>query len=359
MLTWTLTLMACAGSLSATMDSERVVLDTAPVATGAWTLTGGTVVGLGPADVEIRQGRITAVGAVDPALPVVDVTSHWLAPAFIDSHVHLVYDPRPSELARGGIAGVVDLAAPLSVFETDWGVLRAVRSGPMVTAVGGYPTTGWGSNGYGLECADAAEAEAAVDELVARGAGVIKLPVTGGAQLDDAALAAAVARARVHGVPVVSHALGDSEATRAAQAGADVLAHTPTGALGHDAVALWGDRTVISTLRAFGSGATAVSNLGALHEAGATVLYGTDFGNSRTAAIDAAELRLLQDAGLSGAEILAAGTSVPAAYWGLDDLGSLEPGKAASLLVLSADPLLDPSTLGSPAAVYLDGLRQD
>lgn len=355
----TLTLLACAGTPNTTGDSDRVALDTAPPTTGAWALTGGTVVGVGLADLEIRDGRIAAVGTADPDLPTVDVTGHWLAPAFIDSHVHLVYDARPTELARGGIAGVVDLAAPLSVFDADWAPLRSVRSGPMVTAVGGYPTTGWGANGYGWECADASAAEAVVDDLVARGAGVIKLPVTGGAQLDEVALAAAVARARVHGVPVASHALGDSEATLAAQAGADVLAHTPTGSLGPDAVAAWSDRAVISTLRAFGGGPTAVANLAALHDAGATVLYGTDFGNSRTAAIDAAELVLLQDAGLTSVEVLAAGTSVPAAYWGFDDLGSLEPGRAASLLVLTADPLLDVSTLGRPAAVYLDGVRQD
>ncbi len=358
MLFSTLTLLACASTPDTSSD-PRATLDSAPPATGAWTLTGGTIVGLGPADLEIRDGHITAVGTADPALPTVDVSGLWLAPAFIDSHVHLVYDARPLEMASGGIAGVVDLAAPVSVFDADWGPLRAVRSGPMVTAVGGYPTTGWGSAGYGLECADAQAAETAVDDLVALGAGVIKLPVTGGAQLDDPALAAAVARARIHGVPVASHALGDSEATRAAEAGADVLAHTPTGGLGTEALAAWSGRAVISTLRAFGGGTTAVANLGALHAGGTTVLYGTDFGNSRTTGIDTAELALMLSAGLTPTEVLAGGTSVPAAWWGLSDLGSLEVGKAASLLVLSSDPLVDVATLGAPVAVYLDGVRQD
>ncbi len=357
MLTLLTALVACA-STPATDSDARLTLDSTAPTADTWALTGGTVVGLGPADLTITQGRITAVGTADPALPAVDVSGHWLAPAFIDSHVHLVYDPRPTELARGGVAGVVDLAAPESVFDVDWAPLRAVKAGPMVTAVGGYPTTGWGSSGYGLECVDAEAAAAAVDHLVARGAGVIKLPVTGGAQLDDPALAAAVERARTHGVPVASHALGDSEATRAHGAGADVLAHTPTGALSAATVSLWSDRAVISTLRAFGSG-TAVANLGALHQAGATVLYGTDFGNSRTARIDPGELQLLVDAGLTPAEVLAAGTSVAAGYWGFEELGSLAVGKAASVLVLAADPLSDLSTLGDPVAVYLDGVRLD
>ena len=59
--------------------------------------------------------------------------------------------------------------------------------------------------------------------------------------------------------------------------------------------------------------------------------------------------------GLSGADILAAGTSTPAAYWGLSELGSLEVGKAASLLVLSADPTQKPEVLATPLVVIIDG----
>ena len=52
-------------------------------------------------------------------------------------------------------------------------------------------------------------------------------------------------------------------------------------------------------------------------------------------------------------------TSAPAAFWGLDMLGSLTTGKAASLLVLPADPLVDPTVMAEPTAVYLDGVRID
>jgi len=60
-------------------------------------------------------------------------------------------------------------------------------------------------------------------------------------------------------------------------------------------------------------------------------------------------------AGLDGASIVRAGTSVPAEFLGLTDLGSLEIGKRASFLVLAADPTLDPHTLSQPIAVYVDG----
>lgn len=321
-----------------------------------WLLRGGVIAGVGPADVRVAGETIVAVGALGPlpGEPVTDVVGSFLAPAFIDSHVHLVYLPNTPNLVRNGLAGVVDLAAPLSVFEADFEPLRTRLAGPMITAVGGYPTQGWGVGGYGLECADAAAAEAAVDQLHDLGAGVIKVPITGPPQLDDAALAAAAVRAHAFGLKVVSHALGDAEALRASAAGADALAHTPVAPLAEATLGAWSGRAVISTLKAFGGG-PAVTNLAALRERGATVLYGTDYGNSYVPGIDRRELELLLEAGLTPAELLAAGTSVPAAYWGFDTLGAIAPGKDASLLVLAADPLADPLVLAEPTRVLIRG----
>ncbi|MCK6507388.1 amidohydrolase family protein [Myxococcota bacterium] len=315
------------------------------------------------ADVAVREGRIHLAGAGEGrATEEVDGAGLWLAPAFIDSHVHLSYAPRAAELAAGGVAAAVDLAAPEAALAAlpgspERGPLRVLASGPMVTAVGGYPTQGWGAAGYGLECADADAASAAVEHLVALGAEVIKLSVTEAPVLDDAALAAAAAAAHGHGMRVASHALSDAQALAAARAGADVLAHTPTAALAEATVAAWSGRAVISTLHAFG-GAAARDNLAALRAAGAVVLYGTDFGNTQTAGIDGQELAALAAAGLSGEEILVAGTSAPADWWGLSDLGRIDEGHAASLLLLDADPHQDPQTLTRPLAVWIAGQRQ-
>src|SRR5687768_16269817 len=102
-------------------------------------LKGGTVVGVGLADVEIVDGVITAVGDVGAGGEVVDVSGRFLAPAFVDAHVHLAYAPRAKAMLDGGVAGVVDLASPESWLSEDLGPLRARRSGPMITADGGYP----------------------------------------------------------------------------------------------------------------------------------------------------------------------------------------------------------------------------
>lgn len=331
-------------------------------AAGGLLLDGGTVVGLGAADVRVEDGTITAIGELTPIAgeKVIDATGKWISAAFIDSHVHLLYLPEASEMAAGGVAAVVDLAAPTEIFTTSLAPLRLVAAGPMITAVQGYPTQSWGAGGYGRECADAAAAVAAVKQLHALGAGVIKLPITDGPQLDDAALAAAAAQAHELGLTVVSHALSDDQARRAAAAGVDVLAHTPTEALSVKTVQAWSGRTVISTLRAFGGSPTTLANLTALRAAGVTVLYGTDFGNTTTPGIDGGELMLLQAAGLTPQEIVTAGTSAPASRWpGLGaPLGAVAVGKDASVLLLAADPLVDPLTLASPTLVLIRGVVQ-
>jgi len=285
------------------------------------------------------------------------VAGRWIVPAFIDSHVHLAYLPEGEALADNGIAGAVDMAAPESFLASPHAPLRVLASGPMITAVGGYPTQGWGRNGYGLECTDAAAATAGVDRLVAAGAKLVKLPVTGDGedQLSDDVLAAVVAEAHRLGVKVASHALGDEDAARAAAAGVDVLAHTPTESLSTSTVAAWAGRTVISTLVAFGDSSASRANLAALSAGGARVLYGTDFGNAQEAGINADEVRALGGAGLDGAAILAAGTWDAATYWSFDDLGTVSAGNAASFLVLDADPRADASVLSAPRAVYIDG----
>jgi imidazolonepropionase-like amidohydrolase len=332
-------------------------------ATGASTdvvLRGLNAGGTGTTDLALRNGKIAEIGpGVAPELPsVVSPANQYAIPSFIDSHVHLAYLDEPGQMADGGIAAVLDLAAPIGWIGREMPPLRVLWSGPMITAEGGYPLRSWGADGYGLPVTDPQSARAAVDRIVAAGAKVIKFPVTAPPVLDDATMKALVAAAHSHGLKVVVHALGDGDAARAAAAGADVLGHTPVEPLSDATVAAWSKGVVISTLSAFGSSDAAVRNLRRLREAGATVLYGTDFGNTRTPGIDAEEIRLLVAAGLDGRAIIEAGTATPARVWGFTDLGSLAPKKDASLLVYTEDPGEHPEILASPDQVWVAGVRR-
>jgi imidazolonepropionase-like amidohydrolase len=53
------------------------------------------------------------------------------------------------------------------------------------------------------------------------------------------------------------------------------------------------------------------------------------------------ELELLVDAGLSTIDALCAATVLPARHFGLEDRGTIEPGKRADLVLLSADPIAE------------------
>jgi imidazolonepropionase-like amidohydrolase len=125
---------------------------------------------------------------------------------------------------------------------------------------------------------------------------------------------------------------------RALGAGVDELAHTPWMPLSEDTVAGCAQRMrIVSTLDILSFGRdtpelrTALENLRRFHDAGGTVIYGTDLGNGPIPpGIHLRELRLLLDAGLTHDEILHAVTRAP-----------IEPGAPADLIVVGADPLTD------------------
>ena len=339
-----------------------------------FALVGGHIVGYGKATLIVRDGRIEQIPSDAPSstLRVVNITGHYIVPAVIDSHVHLAYRFSAAELARGGIAAAVDLAAPISFLSQDLKPQRTMRTGPMVTAITGYPTQSWGSDGYGLEISGVQAARDAVDRLQAAGAQFIKIPVgdaTGGGALSMAKnpsilsvqeMAAIADQAHAPGMRVVAHAVNDVDVQRAAATGGDILAHTPTELLSAKTVKAWSGRAVISTLAAFPDLAAPAENVRRLRAGGATVLYGTDMGYTTFTGINPQEIGLLRKAGLDNKAILAAGTAIPAQFWGFgDDLGTLAVGHSASSLILNADPERDPLTLSRPLAVYLDGLLMD
>jgi len=78
----------------------------------------------------------------------------------------------------------------------------------------------------------------------------------------------------------------------------------------------------------------------ALHDAGITILAGTDSPNPDTSYGVSLhqELLLLTECGLSNEEALRAATSSPAREFGLIDRGRIETGRRADLLLVKGDP---------------------
>jgi imidazolonepropionase-like amidohydrolase len=283
----------------------------------------------------------------------IDAESHFLVPAVIDSHVHLDYLPVSEELAAKGISAAIDLAAP-QVRAGNPGGLTIVSAGPMLVARGGYPTRSWGRDGYGIEIDKQQTMAQTIDSLHRSGARLIKFSLGAGPDLSDELLRFAVRHAHKLGMKVAVHALADADAAHAAELGADILAHTPVEPLQATTIELWSSKAVITTLAAFGNGPSTAANLLALQRAGATILYGTDLGNTQEVGISCPEIRAMQGAGMKDAEILSAMTAVPAKYFALTDLGAIAPGQQARFLLLDSDPSVSAQSLCKVSMVVSD-----
>ncbi len=250
---------------------------------------------------------------------------------FTDHHVHLqLVDPL---LLENSLLGrVLDLgSAPAEIsrfarvvadrFGAEPGGVAISYAGAFLTPPGGYPSDrGWAPEGSVREVATPADAVAAVTEMKAAGASVIKIASnsTAGPVFGDEMIQTIAATADRLGLPVVAHAEGPGEAQRMPGLGVRALAHAPFSEPLSDAeVSRQAGRIAwISTL-AIHEGAAreiAIDNLRRFHAHGGTVRYGTDMGNGDLPVdLNRAEIAALREAGVRGAALIRALVPVAAA----------------------------------------------
>ena len=101
----------------------------------------------------------------------------------------------------------------------------------------------------------------------------------------------------------------------------------------------------------------AQENVRKIHDAGGILVAGTD---QTTGPALHRELELLADAGITPVDIIRIATLNGAVFLGLEkDLGSIEEGKKADLVLLSADPSLDIRNAGQVTHVIKNGMLID
>ena len=103
-------------------------------------------------------------------------------------------------------------------------------------------------------------------------------------------------------------------------------------------------------------------NLGLLAEAGVPIAMGTDSGAAGAPGrwqgyFEHVELELMVESGMTPMQVLVAATSGAARASGLDDVGTLEPGKIADFIVLDANPLDDIRNTREIDSVWMAGER--
>jgi imidazolonepropionase-like amidohydrolase len=304
-------------------------------------------------------------------LPVLGGDGSWIGPGIVDAHVHLAFGA-PVEHLRGGVVAVRDLGAPpadarrwRTTAHPPEGSPAVAVAGPLITAPGGYPSKSWGAAGFAAFVESAEHAHRLVRDLLSDGIDLVKValePGDGWPVLSPAALRAVVDEAHDAGVAVTAHALNADMVVRALDADVDELCHVPTERLSDslvERVAAAGI-PVVSTLQTFfsaGRGAEAARNAAALHRAGVRLIYGTDFGNAGTLpGIDPRELDRLAEAGLGRLGAVRAATEWSATANGMRGrTGRLVLGEPAALVMLAADPLVEPGAWRSPRLVIADG----
>jgi imidazolonepropionase-like amidohydrolase len=102
---------------------------------------------------------------------------------------------------------------------------------------------------------------------------------------------------------------------------------------------------------------TMLANLGRVHRAGIPIAMGTDAGNPLTlhGASVYNEMEAMVQAGMTPFEVLVASTRNGARAMGRTDIGTVEPGKAADLVVLDGDPITSIRFLRDPRLVVRGG----
>lgn len=380
---------------------------------GSLALVNGTLVdGTGAAPVAdavvvIDGERIVAVGArdrlsVSPDTPTVDVQGATLLPGFINAHVHMAYDrERLAAWAQSGVTTVRDLGTalwqaarddppppdlcptgcrtPSEVFvfrdevSGDPSYARLVAAGPIVFG----PRQPASARPAWLHVASPEEAKSTVGALVDDGADLVKVYIveeTPDDALTHETVAAIVEVAHSRGVPVSAHVLRSVHLPYALEAGADDLAHMVKNELDGDLL----DRVVgddvywVPTLEVWncsGELHAATVNLRRFVQAGGHVALGTDYhdferhpdftpyGCPFDLGMPMTEIELMAEAEMTPMQIIVAATSNGAHVCGLEDqIGRLEAGKIADILVVAGDPLEDLQALTDVQMVVHNGV---
>lgn len=248
---------------------------------------------------------------------------------FTDAHVHLqLVDV--AGLADSVLGRVVDLGGnPEVLARAANGSLggptgvEVAFAGAFLTPPGGYPSDrSWAPKGSVREIADAAAVARVVEEMKDAGASCIKVASnsTAGPVFTDELFREIVTLSAANGLPVVAHAEGAGEAQRAVRLGVTRLAHAPfTERLTEAEIDLQAASAEwISTLAIHGDEIyeIALDNVRRFHEAGGSVLYGTDMGNGPTpVGLNPHEIAALGEAGIDGEDLLRSLDPVTAAPW--------------------------------------------
>jgi imidazolonepropionase-like amidohydrolase len=333
----------------------------------------------------IQGEHIVAVGSHDsievPAdAQVIDVQGATILPGFFNVHVHGAYNQEKlAAWAREGVTTVRDLGAyqwPPSKalsdrIEKDNRYARLISGGIFITPPGGYPIAVFGGNGKTISTTE--EAPLAVNEMLDQGANVIKISLESGQifgqqipMLTTEQVEAIVATAHQRGAHVSAHATVTKDLKRAIDEGIDDVAHMVVDPVNDELIGAMIERDMVwvPTIELWknvgqGQDVNVIENLRRYVAAGGRVALGTDFEGYYTPfqlGMPTKEIAWMSEAGMTPMQIIVAATKNAAHVSNVEhDLGTLEVGKIADVLIVQGDPLQDLRVLSNVQYVIHNG----
>jgi imidazolonepropionase-like amidohydrolase len=367
-----------------------------PVITGdGRILEHATVLVEGEKIVKVAQNGLTIPQNAEK-IPLDGMT---LLPGFIDAHIHSCIDGSPDPITTllnesqtittlkaaraayktlmAGVTAIRDMGGKSGI---DLGLRQAVHaglipgprmlvSGRLICMTGGH---GWQ---LGREANGPDDVRQAAREQIKAGADIVKLMATGGVmtpgvepgseQLTEEEMRAGVEEAHKAGKKTATHAMGTRGILNALRAGIDSIEHGVY--LDEEAVAMMAAKAIplIPTISALyfietkgieaGIPAYAVEktlrvkphhqeSIRMARQAGVPIAAGTDAGTPfNLHGQNLTEIKLLVDyGGFSPMEAIEAGTRISARVMGLEnELGTIEEGKLADIILVRGNPLDD------------------
>ncbi|HSQ32457.1 MAG TPA: amidohydrolase family protein [Gemmatimonadaceae bacterium] len=390
--------------------AERTSVSVPMVAGGSFALVGARIVDgttHAPTDdgtVLVRDGRIAAVGQRQ-AVPIpagvksIDARGKTIIPGLWDMHAHVALPEWGPEYLGVGVTTVRDMGGEKSFLI---GLREAIRSrrvlGPRLLLAG--LVDGSGPGAFGTVYADTpAQGRSVVDAYHAAGFQQMKLYTL----IQPGVAGAIIRRAHELGMTVTGHVPRAMTLESMVDSGADNVAHLPIRGdtsseavkqqiqmlvakhvvvdptaswnelLGHSSQtplvafqpgfsgAPWPLRSSYGSVRNAADSAAAnralhaqLALIKAMHDAGVTIVAGTDYGLPGFSLLR--ELELYVEAGFTPLDAIRAATAVPADVMGSSgEVGTIEAGKRADLVVLDGDPTTDIHRLRSGRWVVAGG----
>jgi imidazolonepropionase-like amidohydrolase len=372
------------GVVGCTLGAPASTPTPAPRATLA--LAGGTLIDGTGADpvpdavVLIADDKILAAGPrasirVPENVRTIDLDGAAILPGFINAHVHFAFEKANLQAwAYGGVTTVRDEGAStdqikqLKAFRAalahDPQYARLVSAGTMLAVSGGYGN---------LFVSSPEDARRAVLQEADLGVDAVKVALEDGyagthglPKLTPEELNAIVSAAHGRGLPVSGHITQGAYLQELLDAGADDIAHVPYDSIPSASLEqmIRQDVYLIPTftvLRNYNAPMIAcVANLEQFIRLDGKVALGNDYGGGPgefELGIPMYEIEMMSGAGMTPMQIIVAATRNAAHVLHLDgEIGTLEPGKVADILIVNGNPLEELQSLNTVRMVMHYGI---